>query len=957
MKKLSYLFLMMVLMVSSAFGQAEISSDLMQKMMEAQASGETVRAYVVLDDQVDILALNQQLTVSKASLQERAYTVITQLQAKAQGTQQQVLDFLNSRANEEVAQFESYWIVNMVWVDASPGVLMDLSLLPSVGFMEFDFPIENYPTEAGPPAVRSPGAAEPGLRAINADKVWNEGFTGSNRIVMHVDSGIDPDHPALKSRWLGNRVPSSQAWFGAEPLPNPCSGSDHGTHTMGTITGLDPATADTIGVAFGAEWIAAGTIGCSGSTTGAYQWALNPDGDPQTIIDMPDVVNGSWAFSNSAGGCTGEPWVSMLNALEAAGVAVVFSAGNSGPGVQTITGPKNINTNLVNVFSVGNMNGNDPGGPISNLSSRGPSGCGGTGSLLIKPEVSAPGTSVRSSVLNNGYAVISGTSMAAPHASGAVVLLKQAYPTMTGHDILLTLYNKTTESSADLASADPPEPGNSGEDNNYGTGVVDVYKAFQSLHNDDDPENAEGLTAQSDFQTTSSVQLAWTDPSTYVDGSPLISGSIDIYRDGIFVDSVALGTESYMDTALVDGQFYEYFIIARDDVDSLSTAIYASAYAGGAGEPMPATGFVVSRSTSDTLELSWNSPTRNIDGTPMDDFGGVRLYEDEQLVATFTRTAADTGITDGDQYFPPAGSHRYYIVAIDDEIPVNESEPSEIGYSFLLPEFVDQFVSAGAPNADVWISTTVDITDGGVNPPSPDFSLTLDAHPDGPETITSFPVDLRSYTDSMLVFSYWYQPEGDGNRPESSDSLILEFRNSLGQWISIRAYPGQAEFPFEHEVIHLDSVDAGSGATFYHLHFQFRYRCLSGPATTAPLRDVWFVDDVFLGNENNIPTGIDGPGVAAVPARFELHQNYPNPFNPSTTIRYDVTKKTRVVMKIYNMLGQEVRTLVNGVQPAGQLSVVWDGKNQAGQFVSSGIYVYRIEAGNFLKSRKMLFLK
>lgn len=957
MKKLSYLFLMMVWMVSSAFGQAEMTPALLEQLNVAAQTNSTVRTLVMLNEQVDIEALDRDLTLRNASLSERAYTVITALRNKAMATQGSVISFLDAQASEDVVEFEAYWIVNCLVVEARASVLLDLGIHPDISYMslepifELEKPVESSPAES------IPGAAEAGLKAINAHKVWAEGFTGKNRRVMNIDTGVEGNHIALRTRWLGNRVPASEAWLGSQSFPHDCD--DHGTHTMGTMTGYDPATFDTVGVAFDAEWMAAGALGCGTSVIASFQWSMDPDNDPATIKDMPDVINNSYASGSLSAQCPGGFTDQLFNSVEAGGIAIVFSAGNDGPGASTITVPKNLNSHLVSIWATGALDGNNSDHPIAGFSSRGPSSCGGTGSLLIKPEASAPGVSVRSTILNNNYGNKSGTSMAAPHVAGSVALLRQAFPYMSGRDLKLALYNTAEETVADLAGNDPGEPGgfNDGEDNNYGNGMINVYAAFQSLHNDDDPENAQGLTAQSDFQTTSSVQLAWTDPSTYVDGSPLISGSIDIYRDGIFVDSVALGTESYMDTALVDGQFYEYFIIARDDVDSLSTAVYASAYAGGAGEPMPATGFVVSRSTSDTLELSWNNPTRNIDGTLIDDFGGVRLYEDEQLVATFTRTAADTGIADGDQYFPPAGSHRYYIVAIDDEIPVNESEQSEIGYSFLLPEFVDQFVSAGAPNADVWISTTVDITDGGVNPPSPDFSLTLDAHPDGPETITSFPVDLRSYTDSMLVFSYWYQPEGDGNRPESSDSLILEFRNSLGQWISIRAYPGQAEFPFEHEVIHLDSVDAGSGATFYHLHFQFRYRCLSGPATTAPLRDVWFVDDVFLGNENNIPTGIDGPGVAAVPARFELHQNYPNPFNPSTTIRYDVTKKTRVVMKIYNMLGQEVRTLVNGVQPAGQLSVVWDGKNQAGQFVSSGIYVYRIEAGNFLKSRKMLFLK
>ncbi len=94
-----------------------------------------------------------------------------------------------------------------------------------------------------------------------------------------------------------------------------------------------------------------------------------------------------------------------------------------------------------------------------------------------------------------------------------------------------------------------------------------------------------------------------------------------------------------------------------------------------------------------------------------------------------------------------------------------------------------------------------------------------------------------------------------------------------------------------------------------------------------------------------------------VPTDFVLKQNYPNPFNPTTTIRYAITEPTHVSLKIYNILGQEVRTLVEDVEPAGFKSIVWDGKTNEGLSTSSGVYIYRLQAGHYSMARKMVLVK
>lgn len=89
-----------------------------------------------------------------------------------------------------------------------------------------------------------------------------------------------------------------------------------------------------------------------------------------------------------------------------------------------------------------------------------------------------------------------------------------------------------------------------------------------------------------------------------------------------------------------------------------------------------------------------------------------------------------------------------------------------------------------------------------------------------------------------------------------------------------------------------------------------------------------------------------------VPTQYELWQNFPNPFNPITKIIYGVPKPTRVTVKIFNTLGQEVATLVDEQKEAGYYSIQWNTNN-----ISSGIYFYQMRAGNYIKTKKMLYLR
>ncbi|MEW6412747.1 MAG: FlgD immunoglobulin-like domain containing protein [Candidatus Zixiibacteriota bacterium] len=107
----------------------------------------------------------------------------------------------------------------------------------------------------------------------------------------------------------------------------------------------------------------------------------------------------------------------------------------------------------------------------------------------------------------------------------------------------------------------------------------------------------------------------------------------------------------------------------------------------------------------------------------------------------------------------------------------------------------------------------------------------------------------------------------------------------------------------------------------------------------------------------DLMTDVPGETPGQLPDKFAVKQNYPNPFNPSTTIQYSLPERTHVTIDIYNLLGQKVRQLVDEMQTAGEHTVLWDGNDEGGNGVATGMYFYRVKAGDFIDNKKMLLVK
>ncbi len=349
------------------------------------------------------------------------------------------------------------------------------------------------------------------LDAIRAPDYWSLGHTGAGVVVATLDTGVDASHPDLASRFRGG----ANSWF--DPYGQyaaPHDGIGHGTQVMGLIVGGD-AGGTSIGVAPGAQWIAAKIFDSSGSASSsgihqAFQWVLDPDGNPATD-DSADVVNNSWGFPQLAGECYLE-YETDIEVLKAANIAVVFSGGNRGPYASSSESP----ANNPEGFGVGAVDDFDA---IAYFSSRGPSACDGS----IFPEVVAPGVNVRTTDLASSYVDATGTSAAAPHVAGAMALLRGAYPDASVEEL-----EQALESSAlDLGDIDP--------DNDYGYGLIDVLAAGDVLANPPGPtctdSDSDGFFAESGCGTALDCNDA--DSGINPDACDIKSDGIDQDCDGV----------------------------------------------------------------------------------------------------------------------------------------------------------------------------------------------------------------------------------------------------------------------------------------------------------------------------------------------------------------------------------------------------------------------------------------
>ncbi len=357
------------------------------------------------------------------------------------------------RRNQE----KSLWIINGVALSATKSSLLSLAKDHNVLEVVLDETITLAETLTATGSI-----PEWNLSAVGAGSLWDQGYRGAGVVVASLDTGVDVYHPDLGPRWRGG----TNSWIDlTDPFQTiPRDPSGHGTQVTGLMVAGD-LFGNPIGMAPDSTWIAAKIFNDQNQASISdihlgFQWLLDPDGNP-TTDDAPDVVNASWGLLNTVGDCDLE-FAADIAALEAADIAIVFAAGNAGPGVGTSLSPANGGSGV----AVGAINTNLD---ISLGSSRGPSACSGG----IFPDISAPGVGVWTTDKSFGgyplYAQLTGTSFAAPHVAGGLALLRGAYPNASIDELEAAL----VETAFDLGAPGP--------DNEHGQGILDLPAALAWL--------------------------------------------------------------------------------------------------------------------------------------------------------------------------------------------------------------------------------------------------------------------------------------------------------------------------------------------------------------------------------------------------------------------------------------------------------------------------------------------
>jgi len=480
------------------------------------------------------------------------------------------------------------------------------------------------------------------------------------------------------------------------------------------------------------------------------------------------------------------------------------------------------------------------------------------------------------------------------------------------------------------------------------------------------------------------VTMTWRDPLFNMDGTQCFDlEGLQIKRNGTPISTVDPMVREFMDFALPDGQ-YVYEISGFDEVPNHGASISAEVWVG----PKP----VIVEVFTDNYpgESSWNiynSSSEVIASIAPGELTEAGVLYEWAFILEPGPYLFEMNDTWGDGIFDPG----YYQVSHGVNILVGPS--SDFGLQEITPFIVESTILMGDLDGDGFLNI-LDVTryieivtETGEDPTFDEMAL-MDMNGDGHHNVLDVVMLIEAVLEGgVLAKDNPIVEDIQAMIPPTTLSNTREWQNipvTVDCFESVAGF--QADLVFDPTVVELGvpelaagNEDVGvftsvNGNTMRVLSIDLSGNMIdlaSGLLMNVPVQVIdenasgptdFAVEDLIISGPGGveivaeclvsiIDIGLPGP------TEFSLMQNYPNPFNPTTNIRYDIAERGDAHLVIYNMLGQEVRTLVNGNQNVGRYEVEWNGLDNSGHPVATGIYVYHLQAGSYSKTIKMAYIK
>ena len=541
--------------LSQGFNYNKITPDLLEEINGSTKSGEMFQTIVFLNEQFDAQKLTRQMQ-HFSKVQQREY-VMNELQQVSRIGQTAILkDLHQGQKAELVEDIQSFWIINAIGCSMTKDMVYAIAERPDVKFVMKDYEIHVADCEVSKNNQHDRSSDPWNVGQVHAPEVWNLGYTGQGIIVAVIDSGVNYNHTDIANNmWDGGDEYPNHGWDFVNNDNDPMDDVDHGTHCAGTVSSYG-TNGKQCGIAKDAKIMALKTLkpkpngsGGTGSTTdgwAAIEFAVSHGADILSMSLGSAGKGGNWAYR-----------AVMENALHC-GVIASVSAGNVGNDLTNYPIPNNVGSpgncpspwrhpdqtldgGRSAVVAVGATTSKDN---HSSFSSCGPSTWASgeqigyyedypwtegdpTNIGLIKPDISAPGSSILSlsHTSNSEYCSMSGTSMAAPCVSGVIALMLSANPTLTPVEI-----DSIIETTA------IPCGGQTSKNNTFGAGRIDALAAINYMLN--------ACNAPTNLTATASganVTLYWDEASGI--------NTYRVYRNGTMIAKSVSGTTYYDENA------------------------------------------------------------------------------------------------------------------------------------------------------------------------------------------------------------------------------------------------------------------------------------------------------------------------------------------------------------------------------------------------------------------------